>query len=150
MEEGAMALAANAHEHRTMFDRIGGWWRQWRDQRAVLAALDRCGRAEVERMAHDVGLGGNDLQVLAGKWPDGAALLERRIELLGLDRASVGLTEPQVMRDLQRVCSICDNKHACEHDLDRNPGSAVWQDYCPNVETFRALAGRAATPPTRR
>ena len=95
-----MALAADAHEHRTMFDRIGEWWRHWRERNGVLAALDQCGRTEVERMARDVGLGGNDLRVLAGKWPDGATLLERRIEMLGVDRASAGLGEPQVMRDL--------------------------------------------------
>ena len=145
-----MALATHAREHRTMFDRIGEWWRQWRDRRAVLAALDQCGRGEVERMAHDVGLGGNELRVLAGRWPDAANLLERRIEALGLDRASVGLTEPQVMRDLQRVCSICDNKRACEHDLDRNPGSRAWQDYCPNADTFAAVAGESAKASSRR
>jgi len=145
-----MALAADAHEHRTMFDRIGEWWRHWRERNGVLAALDQCGRTEVERMARDVGLGGNDLRVLAGKWPDGATLLERRIEMLGLDRASAGLREPQVMRDLQRVCSICNNKRACAHDLDRRPGSAVWQDYCPNANTFDAVAGGAATAQPRR
>ncbi len=145
-----MALAANAHEHRTMFDRIGEWWRQWRDRRAVLDALDRCGRAEVERMARDVGLVGNDLRVLAGRWPDSADLLERRIQALGLDRTSIGLTDPQVSRDMQRVCTICANKRACEHDLDRNPASAAWQDYCPNADTFRAVAGDSDEAPRGR
>ena len=145
-----MALAADAREHGTMFDRIGEWWKQRRDRRAVLAALDRCGRPEVDRMAWDVGLAAGDLRVLAGRWPDGASLLERRIEALKLDQAGIGQVAPQVMRDLQRVCSVCDNKRACEHDLDRSPGSAVWQDYCPNADTFAALAAQSAKGPAGR
>jgi len=145
-----MALAADANQHWTMFDRIGEWWKRWRDRRAVLASLDRCGRGEVERMAWDLGIGGNDLRVLAGKWPDGATLLERRIEAQGLVQTEIERIEPQVMRDLQRVCSICDNKRACEHDLDRDPGSPVWKDYCPNADTFGAVSDEPAKAPPLR
>lgn len=96
-----MALAANTWRDRTIFDRVfdrlGGWWRQWRDRRAVVTALGQCGRGEVER--------GGDLRVLAGKWPDGTSLLARRIAGLEFDQADIGRTEPQVMCDLQRGCS---------------------------------------------
>jgi hypothetical protein len=54
------------------------------------------------------------------------------------------------MRDLQRVCSICDNKRACEHDLDRNPGSPAWRDYCANADTFAAVAGESSKEPAER
>ncbi len=145
-----MALTAGADEHRPMFGRITDWLKRWRDRRAVLTALDRFGKAEVERMARDVGVGAGDLRVLAGKWPDGANLLSRRVAALGLDRADIGRIEPQVLRDLQRVCSICDNKRACEHDLDRDPASAAWRDYCANADTFAAVAGESPKEPAGR
>lgn len=148
-----MALTANTRGDRTIFDRflerLGGWWRQRRDRCAVITALDHCGRREVARIPREVGVEGGDLRVLAGKWPDGASLLARRIAGLGLDPADMGRTEPQIMRDLQRGCSTCDNERACGHDLDHNPDSPAWQEYCPNVDTFGVAADKAKVPANR-
>ncbi len=145
-----MALPADADERRPIFGRVTDWLKQWRDRRTALTALDQFGKTEIERMAQDVGVGGGDLRVLAGKWPDGASLWARRLAALGLDQGEIGRAEPQVMRDLQRVCSVCDNKRACEHDLDRNPCSPVWQDYCANANTFAALGAESSKVPADR
>ncbi len=135
-----MAVPIDLGKHRPCFGRLGEWWKQWRERRAVLDALAQCGRTELDRMARDVGIRGADLRVLAGKWPDGATLLARRIAALGLDTVDLGRAQPQVMRDLQRVCSICMNKRACEHDIDRSPSNPAWRDYCANADTFDAVS----------
>ena len=137
-----MSMVAHGHESRTLLGRVGEWWKKWRERSIALADLEACGGAEMERVARDAGVGVSDLRVLAGRWPDSADLVERRMAALGLDAADVEETQPATMRDLQRVCSICDNKRVCEHDLDRNPANLAWQDYCPNSGTLRAL-----TPP---
>ena len=119
-------------------NRVVGWWRRWRQRAASLAELDRLS-TEAERVARDAGIDVGDLRVLAGKWPDSADLAKRRMATLGLDAAQVQETQAAVVRDVQRVCSLCANKRACVHDLDHDPADAAWHQYCPNDETFDAL-----------
>jgi hypothetical protein len=104
-----------------------------------MADLDCCGPAEAERIARDVGVSGADLSILAGKWPDAADLLYWRMNEIKLDRKEITQAEPQVMRDLQRVCTVCGSKRRCEHELAKNPSDPAWQKYCPNATTLSAL-----------
>jgi len=110
-----------------------------------MADLNSCGPAEVERIARDVGVSGADLSILAGKWPDAADLLYWRMNEIKLDRKEVTQAEPQVMRDLQPVCTVCGSKRRCEHQLANNPSDPAWQKYCPNATTLWALAAERAT-----
>jgi hypothetical protein len=119
-----------------MRDVITQWWRNWRSSRSTQAALERCGPAEVNRIASDVGLDGRELRALAGKWPDSADQLNHRLRALGLDASAAA---PLVMRDLQRTCSTCDSKGTCTRDLYRDESDPHWREYCPNVGTLDAL-----------
>jgi hypothetical protein len=47
--------------------------------------------------------------------------------------------EASVIRDLQRVCTLCDEKPHCGDDIDRDPSDPEWRNYCPNVQTIEAL-----------
>jgi hypothetical protein len=126
------------------FDTVARWWRNWRTTRANLVALDCCGGEEAGRLAHDVGMTMPQLWALAGKWPDSADLLNRRLAGLSLDPAEIRRTEPQVLQDLQRVCSMCGSGRTCEHDLATNPSDPVWREYCPNTTTLDALTAERA------
>jgi hypothetical protein len=106
--------------------------------------LDRCGSAEVERIARDLGVGGTDLSIFAGKWPDAADLLYSRMKEIKLDRKEITQNVPEVMRDLQRVCTVCGSKWKCEHELAKNRADPTWQKYCPNTTTLLALAAERA------
>jgi hypothetical protein len=118
---------------------IGTWWRNWTNSRAALFEVESLGDAELARVADDAGLSASQLRTLAGKWPDSADLLSQRLAALQLDEAAVRQTEPGVLRDLERVCSLCREKPHCGHDIDRNPIDPEWRTYCPNVETLDAL-----------
>jgi hypothetical protein len=109
-----------------------------------MADLGRCGPAEMERIARDVGISGADLSILAGKWPDAADPLYWRMNEIKLDRKEITHADPQVMRDLQRVCTICASKRRCEHELANNPSDPVWKKYCPNATTLAALVAERA------
>jgi hypothetical protein len=115
------------------------WWRNWKVTRVGLQQLDRCGANEFQRIARDVGVSTTDLRALAGKWPDAAEPLNRRLAALALDPAEIKRSEPQVMPDLQRVCTLCTRGRECEHDLADDPADPVWREYCPNVMTLDAL-----------
>ena len=138
-----MLRATQTDERPGLFGRFGRWLREWSRRRARLAELASCGPAEVEQMARDLGMSRGELSVLAGKWPDSADLLSRRLEQVNLTGV-----ESQVLRDLERVCTLCGSKRQCEYDLTIHPSSPAWTKYCPNAPTISALmsersAGRA-------
>ena len=92
---------------------------------------------EAEHIARDLNVSGAELRVLASKWPDD--LLSQRLAQLNLDAAEIVHTEPQVVRDLQRVCTVCGSKRKCNHDLANHPSDSAWVKYCPNATTLGAL-----------
>ena len=138
----------------TLIRRIARWWRNRTDNRATLTAFWHMGAEHVEWLAHDVSLTGTDVRTLAGKWPASAALLSRRMAWLDLDEGKVGQEEPQVIRDMQRVCSLCTDKRRCEHDLADATSGRIWRGYWPNVQTLEALdaerAGQVKPQPATR
>lgn len=121
------------------FDAVARWWHNWTFARSNIGRLDCCGAIEVERIAHDVGVSSPELRSLAGKWPDAAEPLNRRLAALALDPADIRRVEPQVLHDLQRVCSLCRHGRECEHDLAERPSDQVWREYCPNEMTLDSL-----------
>jgi hypothetical protein len=134
-----MSRATQIDERPALVGRLGRWWRTWSRRRRRLAELEHCGPAEVEHIARDLGVSRAELSVLAGKWPDAAGLLSRRLEQVNLDRAELARVEPQVLRDLERVCTLCGSKRKCEHDLTIHPSHPAWTEYCPNATTLSAL-----------
>jgi uncharacterized protein DUF6455 len=140
-----MSITSHARERSNVAGRLAQWWQGWRASRRTTRELGCCAREDVERMAHDVGVDRAELCILAGKWPDSADLLARRMGALKLDPADSGQVEPAVVRDLQRVCSLCASKRKCAHDLARHPSDPAWRDYCPNVATLDALMAARAS-----
>ena len=115
------------------------WWRNWRTQRNALGELNGCGADEAAHIARDIGVAPEELRVLAARWPDASDLLSRRIADVGLKEQQIEATEPQALRDLQRVCTQCEDRARCKRDLDRRKTGGAWRDYCPNIATLDAL-----------
>jgi hypothetical protein len=118
---------------------IARWWSNWTRRNAASRELECCGASEIAHLAHDLGVSSSELRTLAGRWPDAADLLGRRMKAHGLDDSQIGQSQPEVLRDLQRVCGQCAAEGRCEHDLNRDPQDRAWRDYCPNVVTLDAL-----------
>jgi len=129
-----MFQVTQTDERLGLFGRFDRWFREWGRRRTRLAELASCGPAEVEHMARDLGMSRGELSVLAGKWPDSVDLLSRRLQQVRL-----GGVEPQVLRDLERVCTLCGSKRKCEYDLTIHPSNRAWTEYCPNAPTITAL-----------
>jgi hypothetical protein len=117
---------------RNVVNAIAKRWQRWKD----LRELDNC-REELGVIASDLGTSTNELYRLSEKGPDAARELHNRLAALHLvEEASA---QPFVMRDLERVCSLCGSKQRCNRDLAR--GFASLHDaYCPNQPTMVALA----------
>jgi uncharacterized protein YjiS (DUF1127 family) len=108
----------------------------WMRRRAAIDELNRFGDDETAHIARDVGVSASELRTLAGKWPSSDLLSQR---MLAVGGENVSTIEPTVLRDLQRVCTLCGDRSRCEHDVERNTRDRAWRDYCPNVATLDAL-----------
>ena len=120
----------------------GGWFawlrQAWRERRwrwDALADLD-CVTAE---LARDIGLSASEMRIIAAKRPDATELLRPRLAALGIDYGRLGQTNPEILRDLARVCILCGRKRRCRHDL-------ALPTNCANAATFDALRQQRATP----
>jgi hypothetical protein len=118
---------------------LARWWHNWKARNSAVGEIDCCGADETARIAQDAGLSVAELRTLAGRWPDSADLLERRMAAVGLSTGEIARSQPEVLRDLQRVCGQCAVERRCTRDLDRDERDRVWRDYCPNVVTLDAL-----------
>ena len=125
------------------------WWRSWIPRSTPVAELSSLGSTEIQRIAGDVGVSSAELRALAGKWPDSAELLSRRLSALNLDEHRLREKEPQVLRDLQWVCTLCARKGRCEHDVAYKPSDPTWRAYCPNSQTLAALETERSMGPAR-
>jgi hypothetical protein len=97
------------------------------------AELDRNTSSD---LAHDVGLSPSELPRLAGHDAHSADLLPRRLAALGID-AEVG---PWMLRDVQRLCTVCPHKKRCCHDLAARADDVAWKGYCLNASNFAACS----------
>jgi hypothetical protein len=118
-------------------------WFRWRRRRGAVAELASLDQDQRNEIARDTGVASGELVTLTRKGPGAADLLYRRLGALGLDKEKIAQDEPAVLKDLQRLCSLCESKGRCMHDLDRDPNDAAWRAYCPNASTLTALRAEA-------
>ena len=90
-------------------------------------------------MAQDAGVSVAEFRKLSSLGPEGADLLLRRMEAIDLDPKEVSQTERRTLQDLQRVCAMCESHRRCARDLAHDSENPVWEDYCPNSATLKAL-----------
>jgi len=125
---------------------IAEWWRNKKEARENLDSLDALGPGEFARMANDIGISASDLRELAKHCCDAADLLERRLKSLGLSAEELAQSATAQLRDMERLCTLCESKGRCARDLASDPSDPVWRQYCPNHETLVGLAEGAVRP----
>jgi hypothetical protein len=135
-QKGIAMICLRARESSALLAKVLGRWRGLRRRRHCLAELGRF-PAGLELLAQDMNLSSSELRAIAAKWPDGSDLLRRRLAMLELD------PDASALRDLERVCTLCANKRACERNLATSVTGADWRGYCLNVPTFDALQSEA-------
>lgn len=115
--------------------RLAQWWQ---DVTAAPLAI-QIGKDEATKIAAEAGLTVSDLETVRREGAAAAYPMYRRLVSVGLDERELVRTEPAVLQDLQRVCSLCNEKSECLHALKKAPADTAWQSYCPNMPTFDAL-----------
>jgi uncharacterized protein YjiS (DUF1127 family) len=100
----------------------------WLKHRRELNELRQMDRGEFDRIA-------DDLRVT----PDDLNELPEMLKALGIDEAALARAEPLVLRDMERVCAMCQQKRQCDQDLAAGTAAAHYEDYCLNASTIDQL-----------
>ena len=103
--------------------------------------FEYCDKAEVEHMARDLRMSASELRAVASKGAKAADLLLHRMSDLDMDPKEVARLEPAALRDLQRVCTLCNAHRRCARDFAHDAPQSTWEHYCPNAGTLAALNG---------
>lgn len=122
---------------------IADWITKYRIAARERREFRQCGAEEVARIASDLNVSPQELSSLVSKGPNSAALLDKMLVALGVDREDKNLKDPRMMRDLQRLCFACANKQRCAHELDAGTAKEHYQEFCPNAYTLGILTGKS-------
>ncbi|NEU98469.1 hypothetical protein [Bradyrhizobium uaiense] len=126
-----------------LVDVFGDWLKHRRELRELRELDD----ASFSQIASDLRISTNDLAALVRQGPHSADELPRLLTALGIDQEKLARTEPLVLRDMERVCSLCGHKRQCDHDLAAGTSSAHFHQYCLNAATIDALGEAAGRKP---
>ncbi|MBX9843938.1 MAG: hypothetical protein K2Z80_19230 [Xanthobacteraceae bacterium] len=127
----------------TVVGMLGDAIRRWADRLAFTRFMQG-DPAEANRLAQDLNIDKRTLLDVVRKGHGSAALLARRMGLLGIDAEAIRKREPAVVQDLSRCCSLCGSKPRCARDMVREPQGESWRTYCPNEPTLETLRPAAA------
>jgi hypothetical protein len=119
------------------------WWLRLIEIRAgELLDVGRLCTGRMKYIAYYVGSG--NLRAFVRCSRNDANLLARRMVALGLDPYELALSDPALVRHLQKQCTLCDNRECCLQVFAHESSAALrddWRDYCPNALALDMLVG---------
>jgi len=116
----------------------------WLKHRRELSEVRQMDRSDFERIASDLRVSPGELDTLVDRGPHAADELPKLLKALGIDQSDLARTEPMVLRDMERVCALCQHKRECDRDLAAGTSAGHYEGYCLNAPTIGALTPRQA------
>ena len=137
--------AFSPHEsHCSLREMLARLWRHWtappNDQ---LLEAARLGSGTLAYLSDGLSAATSSFCRLASGRDDD--LVRHRMIALGLDPYELALSDPALLRHLQRCCRACENREACASHLARLSTDRGWKrrndwrDYCENALTLEVL-----------
>ena len=120
-------------------DLFGDWLKHRREMRE----MHEMDAANFNQIAGELRMSPTDLEELVRQGPHAADELPKMLMALGIDQEALARTEPHVLRDMERVCSMCDHKRQCDRDLAAGTAAKHYEEYCGNADTIDGLGPRA-------
>ncbi|RXT48395.1 hypothetical protein [Bradyrhizobium betae] len=111
----------------------------WLKYRRELNEMRRLGRADFDRIANDLRIAPDDLEELVRHGKHAANELPKMLEQLGISAERLGRAQPLLLRDMERVCSLCHHKGQCDRDLADGTAAENYHGYCGNASTLESL-----------
>ena len=116
----------------------------WLKHRRELKEMREMDAANFNQIAGDLRISSADLEALVRQGPHAADELPKMLRALGIDQADLARTETLVLRDMERVCSLCSHKRRCGHELAAGTAAAHYEEYCANAPTIDGLGKPAS------
>ncbi len=123
-----------------VIDTFGDWLKHRREVREM-REMDA---ASFDQIASDLRISTADLEALVRQGPHSADELPKMLQALGIDQADLARTETLVLRDMERVCSLCNHKRRCGHELATGSAAAHYEEFCANAPTIDGLGKPAS------
>jgi len=118
-----------------MIDSFGDWLKHRREMKEMREMDAR----NFGQIASDLRISSADLEALVRQGRHAADELPKMLRALGIDQADLARTEPLVLRDMERVCSLCNHKRQCGHELADGTAASHYEEYCGNAHTIDGL-----------
>jgi hypothetical protein len=113
-----------------------GNWRKHRQEIREIRDLDD---DEFSTLANELRITPADLDTFVRQGPHAVDELPKLLTALGIDEKALSRTQPLVLRDMVRVCALCQQKHQCDRDLDAGTSAQHYEEYCLNASTIDSL-----------
>ena len=111
----------------------------WLRRRREMNEMRQLEQGEFDRIAHDLQVSPDDLDIMVRQGPHAADELPPLLKALGIDEAALASAEPLLHHDMERVCAMCRHKRQCARDAAAGTIAAHYRDYCLNVPTIDQL-----------
>ncbi len=118
----------------------------WLKHHRELSEMRRLDRTDFDRIASDLRIAPDDLEELVRHGHHAADELPKMLEQLGIDAERLSRAQPLLLRDMERVCSLCNHKGQCDHDLAEGTAAENYHGYCANASTLESLDRAEVAP----
>jgi hypothetical protein len=105
----------------------------WLKHRQEMREVRDMNSDDFARIAQDLSMTPTELDAVVRSGPHASDELPRLLKSLGINDATLSRTQPPLQRDMVRVCSACQQKTRCDHDLDAGTSAQHYGQYCPNA-----------------
>jgi hypothetical protein len=112
----------------------------WLKHRRELSEIRQMDRTDFDRIAADLQVSPDDLDELVRQGPHAADEMPKLLKVLGIDEADLASAYPLVLRDMERVCALCQHKAQCDRDLAAGTAAEHYKGYCLNAPTIDRLS----------
>lgn len=130
-----------AHDEITnIFEGFVQQWRQYLANQAAMRELEAIEPETRNHIASDLGFSEADLGDIVAHGAGAENLMLRMIADFGLDADAMCKNDRALFRDLEILCSKCTHKGRCFRELEAGTAVQHAKAFCPNAETFEALA----------
>ena len=89
----------------------------WLKHRREMNEMRQLDRADFDRIANDLRIAPDDLEELVRHGTHAADELPKMLDQLGISAEELGQAQPLLLRDMERVCSLCSHKARCDREL---------------------------------
>ncbi len=117
----------------------------WLKHRRELNEMRQLDRNEFDRIASDLRVSPSDLDELVRQGPHAADELPQLLSVLGIDEGDLASAQPLLLRDMERVCALCQHKRECDHDLGAGTAAEHYKEYCLNAPTIEQFVKSKTT-----